>query len=713
MRNFTLFILAILYVIPAFAQRKCGTEEAMQQLIASNPALQKIRERKEARLQEMTRSVKQSRAQMRTVYPVVTIPVVVHIVLRNPSLVTDEQVQSQIDALNRDYTASGSDISGVPNAWKPLIGDAGIQFCLAQRTPDDNPTNGIDRVTTTRNSFSVSNSASTVKHVSSGGADAWDSNNYLNIWVCNLADNYLGIATFPEGYPANEQGVVILYTGFGTTGSAVSPYNQGRTTVHEIGHYFSLRHIWGDESACAADDGVDDTPLQGNHTYNCPAFPVTDACSVDSPGIMFNNFMDYSDDACMLLFTSEQVDRMRLTLTEDRASLLSSVACVPLNLLDNDAQVLNVISPFGQVCENSITPSVILKNQGKNTLTSVRINYVVDDGTVRAYNWTGSLTALKTDTVQLENSATEEGVHVLKAYTTLPNGLADNDLTNDTAWSAFQYYPDGSFPYAESFEGNTFPPTGWEIKNYDNSYTWEITSDAAKSGTKSIVMHNLAYNTNDAVDDILSPTFDPAGHDSIFLFFDVAAAAFSNVNGTNNVWDSLQIFTTSDCGQTLDSFYKKGGSGLLTRRQPVSDEFIPTASEWRRDSVNLTPIINKGRFRVVFRNISNAENNIYLDNINIVTKNTLPYLKEKGVIVGPVPTTNQLFITFLDVPNDLDHIAIYNTSGQLVAKQPGSSINNSNRFIFDLVNEPNGIYFVKLIYRNKVKTKTIKITKVN
>lgn len=711
MRNFTLFILAILYVIPALAQRKCGTEEGMQQLIAANPAFQKLRERKEARLQEMTRSVKQQRTQSKTIYPVVTIPVVVHIVLRDVNQVTDAQIQSQIDALNRDYSANSSDISSVPDAWKSLIGDAEIQFCLAQRTPDDNPTNGINRVTTNRNSFSANNSASTVKHASSGGADAWDSKNYLNIWVCNLSDSYLGIATFPEGYPDTEQGVVITYTAFGTTGSAVSPFNQGRTTVHEVGHYFSLRHIWGDESRCAADDGIDDTPLQGDHTYNCPAFPLTDACTVDSPGIMFNNFMDYSDDDCMLLFTSDQVDRMRLSLSQDRASLLSSNACVPLNLLQNDAQILNVASPFGQVCQNNITPFVILKNQGSNTLTSVRISYLVDDGTVRTYNWTGSLTALKTDTVQLENSVPGEGVHVLKAYTTSPNGIADNDVTNDTAWTTFQYYTDSNLPYAEGFESNTFPPAGWEIKNYDGSYTWEVTSDAARSGTKSIVMHNLAYNTNNAIDDILSPTFDPAGHDSVFLFFDVAAAAFSSINTSDNVWDSLQIFTTSDCGETLDNLYDKGGAGLLTRKQPVTTEFIPTAAEWRRDSVNLTPMIRKGRFRVVFRNISNAENNIYLDNINIVTKNTLPYLKEKGITIGPVPVINQLYITFLEIPNDLDYIAIYNTLGQLVTKQAGSSINNGNRFIFDLVNEPNGIYFVKLIYRNNVKT--FKITKVN
>lgn len=712
MRNFTLFILILLYAIPTWAQRQCGTEIGMQQFISANPAFQKIRERNELRIQAMTRSIHQASALSKTIYPVVTIPVVVHIVHRTPSLITDAQVQSQIDVLNQDYTASAADIAGLPSAWQSVLGNAGIRFCLAQRTPDGNPTNGIDRVTTTRTSFTITNSATAVKHASTGGADTWDSNNYLNIWVCNLTDSYLGIATFPEGYSAEEQGIVIAYTAFGTGGTAAAPYNKGRTAVHEIGHFFNLRHIWGDESACAVDDGIDDTPLQGTYTTGCPSFPKLDDCSKVSPGIMFNNFMDYTDDACMLLFTSQQVDRMRLALSESRPTLLTSNACTPLNLLNNDAQILDVLSPVGQLCENSIAPAVILKNQGLNTLTSVKIHYQTgDEEVVKTYNWTGSLSALKTETVQLESSTTSAGAHLLKAYTSLPNGIADEDTSNDTAWTTFQYYADEVFPFSEGFEGNTFPPAGWEIKNYDNSYTWELTGAASKSGNKSIVIRNLAYNVNEGVDDILTPTFDPTGKDSVFLFFDVAAAAYSSVQSDNHLWDSLQVFTTSDCGLTFDNFYNKGGANMLTRLEPTTTEFIPTATEWRRDSINLTPIINKGRFRVVFRNISNAENNVYLDNINIVTRSTMPYLKDKGMTLGPVPVTSQLFITFLHPPADLDFIAIYNATGQQVAKQPGSAINGSNRFIFDLVNEPNGIYFVRLIYRNNAKT--IKITKVN
>ncbi|SEW44671.1 Por secretion system C-terminal sorting domain-containing protein [Chitinophaga sp. YR573] len=710
LRNFTLFILTIFYVLPAIAQRNCGTETSILQQIQANPALLQVRQAKEASLREATLRMKQMKALAKTSYSTVTIPVVVHIVLKNPANVTDAQVLSQIATLNEDYIAGNADMSQLPAAWQPLVGNSSLQFCLAQRTPDGNPTDGIDRVTTTKNSFSIDNAAQAVKFASTGGADIWDNTRYLNIWVCDLSGDYLGVATFPGLYPANQEGVAVDYVAFGSTGTATSPYNKGRTAVHEIGHYFTLRHTWGDESACAADDGIDDTPLQGTNTYGCPVFPKKDQCSVDSPGIMFNNYMDYSDDACMLLFTSEQVDRMRVSLDADHASLLTSDGCQPVNLLANDARVLNILSPSAQICENSITPYIVLKNMGLTKLTAVTITYQIDNGDTHAFSWTGSLTALKTDTLYLPDTAPGEGAHILKVYTSQPNGVTDDDVTNDTASVAFQYYADGTFPLTEGFEGSTFPPTAWEIKNYDGLYTWEVTTDAAKSGSKSIVMHNLAYDTNGAVDDLFSPLMNPSGYDSVFLFFDVASASYSGATSTNALWDSLIVLTTSDCGITFDSLYVKGGPDFLTHKQAVTTEYVPTAAEWRRDSVNLTPIIKKGEFRVVFRNVSNAENNIYLDNINLITKATQPYLKEKGYTVGPNPTSNQVFITFLEPPANLQYIALYNTLGQQVAKQPAASINSSNRFIFDLVNEPNGIYFVKLIYRNSVKT--IKITKV-
>ncbi|GAA0559523.1 M43 family zinc metalloprotease [Chitinophaga japonensis] len=698
------------------AQRTCATEDAIRNKIREFPYLQQQREALELRLQQ---ALSQQQLLRGAAGPDVTIPVVVHIVLPDPSIVTDAQVASQVAVLNADYTGTNPDTVSVPDAWKELIGNTGITFCLAQRTPDGDPATGIVRVASNHAPFNAgTNAAYEVKYTASGGSDAWDPDRYLNIWVCELSNSYLGVATPPgSAFPDAEQGVVVLYSAFGTTGTASAPFNGGRTATHEVGHYFNLRHIWGDDDGsgstarCTQDDGVDDTPLQGTRTYGCPSFPQTDICTSTAPGFMFMNYMDYTDDACMHLFTTGQATRMRFVLDNLRTSLLSSDGCLPVNLKANDAGITSISTPQAQICDPGFTPVVTLKNRGTQTLQSVQISYQVDGGTPQSFNWTGSLAALAQTSVALPAGTAGDGSHIITAYTTLPNGVADEAPENDTALDSFRYYTPATLPLAEGFEESILPPdSSWDLWNPDNSFTWELTRDAARSGSQSIVIRNLGYATNGAIDDLYSPVINVQGYDSVFLFFDVAAAVQSSLTAVNNPWDSLQVLVTTDCGQTLDSVYGKWGPNLVTRTTPTAEEFIPAASEWRRDSVNLTRFIRFGQFRLVFRNISNFENNIYLDNINIVSKTVNPYLKEQGFTVTPNPTSSQVLVTFLTPPEDLDAVALFNTAGQLLARQSASTLDSSNRLTFDLVNAPNGVYFVTLIYRNR--TKTVKIIKV-
>jgi hypothetical protein len=164
---------------------------------------------------------------------------------------------------------------------------------------------GIVRKKTSKRSFS---SNDYVKFSSKGGDDAWDATQYLNLWVCNLGQGLLGYAQFPGGN-AKTDGVVILYSAFGNTGVVNPPYDKGRTATHEIGHWLNLRHIWGDDNgACTGSDLVDDTPNQGNYNFGCPSFPHK-SCSNGPNGDMFMNYMDYTDDACMYMFTNGQRDR--------------------------------------------------------------------------------------------------------------------------------------------------------------------------------------------------------------------------------------------------------------------------------------------------------------------------------------------------------------------------------------------------------------------
>ncbi len=701
LRSSTLIIFCMVACLSAAAQRKCGTEVALQQQLGSRPALAK-------KLQTVEQQLLKARPDSRffRVNPRVTIPVVVHIVLPDPTQVTDQQVWNQVASLNLDYIAQNTDINKVPAAWQSLIGNAELEFCLAVRSPSGDPTSGITRTTTTHASFAIDGAARNVKHSATGGTEGWDGTRYLNIWVCVLSDNYLGVATPPGNiFPADEDGVVVHYRAFGNTGSAQAPFNLGRTLTHEIGHYFGLRHIWGDDNgACTQDDGVSDTPLQGGQNYSCPTYPLTDACSPAAPGVMFMNYMDYVNDACMYLFTTGQTDRMRNALDAQRVSLLSSNGCQPVTLKTHDAGIAAVQQPEGYLCQAPQTPVVTLKNRGANALTQVTIQYTINGATPVNYNWTGNLASLEQASVTLPGFQAGEGISSLKVYTRLPNGTADEQPDNDTTTVAFSYYQESGFPFRETFENGAFPPAGFSLRNPDRSFTWERGVTGSKGSSSAAVMRNLGYATNGQQDDLLGPVIDATTADSVMLRFDVAAATVTSTGTAGNPWDTLEVLLTTDCGQTyIPTGYKKWGASLITRQSPTGQEFVPTATEWRTDSIDLTPFIYHQPFRVVFRNTSNYENNVYIDDINIVKKDINATLNEQGILIWPNAFSRQFYIEFKTWPEDLRGIAIYDAAGRLV-HQVQPVVRSGNRTTIDLVNAANGVYFVKLFYSQQVRT---------
>ncbi|MFK3984080.1 zinc metalloprotease [Micromonospora sp. NPDC050397] len=250
---------------------------------------------------------------------VVRIPVVAHVVWREETEnIGDEQVRSQLAVLNADFRCHNEDVAGVPEVWRPMAADAGVEFFLASTDPAGAPTTGITRTRTTVTAFTPEDDA--VKAAATGGADPWPAQRYLNMWVCQLAGGVLGYAQFPGG-PAATDGVVLLHSAFGTTGTAVAPFDGGRTCTHEVGHWLNLRHIWGDDGdGCGGDDLVADTPNQAGPNYGRPTWPRV-TCDNGPDGDMFMNFMDYTDDAAMVMFTAGQVARMATTLAGPRSSL--------------------------------------------------------------------------------------------------------------------------------------------------------------------------------------------------------------------------------------------------------------------------------------------------------------------------------------------------------------------------------------------------------
>jgi len=352
MKSFLLSCAFIFITSAIFSQqglqlpvKRCASYEVYQQMLQTDPFFA----RNQQAIEEFTkRFIAQGGANAmnltQSLAPLYTIPVVVHVVYKTAAQnISDAQIQSQIDALNKDFQKLNTDVSGVPGVWTTLVANCRVQFCLATVDPAGNPTTGIRRVQTTKSSF---NSNNNVKFTGKGGDDAWPASDYLNLWVCKLGSGLLGYAQFPGGNAATD-GVVITHTGFGTTGTAAAPFNLGRTATHEIGHWLNLRHIWGDDgNACTGSDLVGDTPNQGDENYGCPS-GARISCSNGPNGDMYMNFMDYTDDACMFMFTNGQKNRIYATLKTggSRNSVTISGKCASqVAAIGRNAEIQSLVS---------------------------------------------------------------------------------------------------------------------------------------------------------------------------------------------------------------------------------------------------------------------------------------------------------------------------------------------------------------------------------
>ncbi|MEO7587872.1 MAG: zinc metalloprotease [Arachnia sp.] len=261
----------------------------------------------------------------------IRIPVVVHVVWNTPEQnISDAQIHSQIDVLNEDFRRLNADAAGTPAPFAAVAADARLEFALAVRGPGCVPTTGINRVHTSVTGWTYPGNG--MKSAATGGADPWDSSQYLNVWIVNYTDGTLGFGTFPGGAAAVD-GLVLKHSATGRSGTLIGGADRGRTGTHEIGHWLDLHHIWGDDgTACYGSDLVADTPNQaGPSPFNpsaCRVFPAV-SCSNGPNGDMFMNYMDYSADQCLTTFTAGQVARMDAALHTARSSILASPGLVP------------------------------------------------------------------------------------------------------------------------------------------------------------------------------------------------------------------------------------------------------------------------------------------------------------------------------------------------------------------------------------------------
>ncbi|MES2679723.1 MAG: T9SS type A sorting domain-containing protein [Bacteroidota bacterium] len=390
---------------------------------------------------------------------VFNIPVIVHIIHNNEAVNTAfatsgnnlnaAQVVDQINILNKDFNGTNADTILIPTVFKPLMGKFGVNFCLAVVNPTGGvlAEPGIDRINRIAKGWTGLPYSSTYIDNTVKPNSIWDPNRYLNVWVCPLSGGLLGYATFPNPGTsgllgltgsfgsATTDGVVILNTAFGSIGTGqFGQYNRGRTATHEVGHWIGLRHIWGDNN-CAT-DYCNDTPPAQNSNFGCPTHPYKlGVCTGNTTGEMTMNYMDYTNDACMYMFSADQGFRAQLILTNSlmRAALITSTVC-NLPTLPLDAGISFVSAPgYSQViCSNYINPTINLTNYGATPITNAILSFNVDGVNTQTMTWNGSLAPNSSVLVNLPQiNFANAGPHVFNVSVVSPNGGIDNNSSNN------------------------------------------------------------------------------------------------------------------------------------------------------------------------------------------------------------------------------------------------------------------------------------------
>ncbi len=638
-------ILFLFSIFTSYSQNviRCYTNENHQELLQQHPELETNEQFEQWMQQQLIQN--QASAIIGGVY---YIPVVVHVIHNGEAVGTGTNVsfaaiQSQIDVLNEDFRK----ILG-SNGWNthPDGADTQIEFCLAQRRPDGSAfpagepgINRINRNTVgfTAPPYSQAYMNATIKTYTYNNNNptatrGWDPAKYMNIWLANLSGGLLGYAQFPQSplggmgcgnQAAATDGVVFLYNSIGksTITGFAGPYNEGRTATHEVGHWLGLRHIWGD-GGCTVDDFCNDTPEAGAANYGCPTGTNSCTGAPDAGVDMIENYMDYTDDLCMNIFTNDQKMRMRTVLENSplRASLINSDACTPP--LAIDASIVDIINPKGDNCVGSITPSVTLKNRGSSALTSATILYKIDNGAPTTFAWTGNLASGATATVSLPAFTTTAGQHMFKAYSTLPNGSADQATAFDTSGIGFMVSTGISAPFTETFDGGTFPPdVRWVVENTNNDcYEWVGASATSITG---VFNNNAAQfpgfgNTTGSTENLITPIFTlPCNATAANLQFDVA---YRRRNTTTANYERLYVEISENCGATWNAtpIYDKAGTTLQVLTATLASYYTPVGTtDWRTETINLLPFVTTTSKNVKFRirAVASNGNNIYIDNL--------------------------------------------------------------------------------------------------
>mgnify|MGYP003648805010 CR=1 FL=1 len=591
----------------------------------------------------------------RTTADPILIPVVVHVIHTGSAEgvgnnIPESQILEQIRILNEDFQRLNADAVNTPAEFLPFAGKSNIEFVLAKQDPSGLPTNGITRTQGSKSSYDPNNDATII-----GQTIQWNPEEYMNMYVAPLMSPFIGYASFPISdlpglnFPPSSaitDGVVIDYRYFGTGGSAISS-SRGRTATHEVGHFFGLRHIWGD-GGCGVDDFVADTPLQDNSNNVCSGIPSRFSCGSND---MIQNYMDYTPDACMNLFTIGQVERFDVVLTNSprRVTLVNNRATKEPVLPPNDLAISRVIEPSGFECDAQINPSIEVLNAGENTLTSGRVELRRNGALLESKRVTFNLKTGETSIVSFNEFSLVPNVNTIEFRITQVNDQTDDITSNNSKTVTPVIEQAVNLPFTA---GLSDFPSPWTVSNPDDLRTWEKTNLTISGTAQDMVyIRHYEYEAQGQLDYYISPVINLAQYPNAQLVFELAYAQYDQSGFT----DELIVAISQDCGNTFDianAPYQKSGQ-LLETTPATLDEFIPTTdTQFRTELVNLSEFAELGSVRLAFISENAYGNNIYIKNIRILPDEEYKY----DVMVDEVVTPSPIF----DGTNESEVITLTN-----------------------------------------------------
>ena len=651
------------------------------------------------------------------------IAVVVHVIYKEGEAygeganITDEQIYSQIEVLNEDFQRKNTDTINTQLEFQAYAGKLNIEFVLARQTSNGDPTTGIIRNPGPKSSYSTSISdrelLSNISH--------WDPNVYLNIWVTDLGNSYIGLAQFPDyNLPGLEDeqntdneatdGLIIDYTAFGSTRKVPeldlqSSYNLGRTTTHEMGHFLGLKHVWGD-GGCSSDDYVNDTPASDqDYSGVCPTSEHISCGSND----MFENFLNYTNDACMNIFTKEQIIRMETILeyAPRRASLVNSLGTEYKGDTYFDLAVQSIKSPGKVICGEVLNPVVAIKNNGTIPVTDFSIVYGLKNEE-QTYIYHGdTVFAGQIVDIALGNSSVQQGSYAFSVA--LNNIPEDIDASNNQIENIFVADNQADFiPLRERFEVTDLSLTNWITINEDGKVGWELSNAPLATEDNIAAFINLFnYEESQQMDWLISPSLDFSEAMEASLKFRASYAKNLRFN------DQLRVVVSKDCGDNFNDVLAVFDNSNLSVTN--SEEFWEPSNQndWITHSVDLNAYAGMQNIRLAFQVTNGFGNNLYIDDVEFYTtdENDVVEAAQSSFTLYPNPSDDGLFKLSFNTSERQDIVIyIHDQMGRILSMDEYPNTLNQT-YYYDLTGHRSGVYFINAKGKDFVRSKKLVITR--